>query len=326
MASPGSEAVSPPPKGNGARVERQETAADWRLYDFVGEQFVCYVPTGELQQVHGPRAVVPGGPWGQVLVHENRPVLLGAQGTDSDRALCLIGDHVKTRLVMKERDGFETPQKCIRTRGQTDRWEDVSRVEYSPKVYEFPVSAETSFKAEYFMHDVGITVGVQPVTLWVSLPWVMEFLFGKGHDVALRAKGWREQLESEGFDGGHIRDSVRALKCQAKFKHQPGLSYMVAASAEQEYSISIPGLVLILVRITNDKRFRRSASYSGYIEREAPLNLLRSLLRVVLHGKRLRLVSEPVNVTVDSGVVNESVLEKSQSGLKVNQRTSTSCL
>ena len=299
------------------------TVADWRLYDFAAEQFVCYLPTGELQQVHGPRAVVSGGPWAQVLVHENRPVLLGAQGTDTDRALCLIGDHMKTSLVMKARDGFETPQKCVQVCGQRDRWEETCRLEYTPKVYDFATDCETSFKAEYFVHDVSIVVGDFPVILWVSLPWVFQFLFGKDYDVAKRGKSWREYLDSEGFNGAHIRDSVRSLKRQASLKEE-AFSHDVATRAEQEFSISVPGLVLLLLKTTTDKRFRRKAS-SGYIDSQVPWKLLKALLQVVLDGKTLQLVTKPVNVTVDSGVVDGPVLQSSQSALKVNQRTS-SCL
>ena len=322
---PPGQVESPPPRGNSARLEPQTTAADWRLYDFVAEQFVCYVPTGELQQVHGPRAVVPDGPWAQVLVHENKPVLLGAHGTDADRALCLIGDHMKTHLVLKERDGFETPQKCVRVRGQVDRWEDVCRLEYTPKVYDFHTDPETSFKAEYFMHDVGVVVGDATITVWVSLPWVFEHLFGKEYNVAKRAKSWREYLESEGFHGGHVRDSLRSLQNQARLKSEEAFSHDVATRAEQEFSISVPGLVLILIKATNDKRFRRKAS-SGYIGSQEPLKLLRAFLERVLDGKRLRLVSEPVEVTVDSGVVDETALQRSQHALRINQRTSSSCL
>ena len=105
---------------------------------------------------------------------------------------------MNTKLVMKDRDGFETPQKCLRVRGQVDRWEDVCRLEYSPKVYDVKTDSANSFKAEYFIHDVGIVVGDAPITVWVSLPWVFEFLFGKEYNVAMRAKSWREYLESEG--------------------------------------------------------------------------------------------------------------------------------
>ena len=80
-----------------------------------------------------------------------------------------------------------------------------------------------------------------------------------------------------------------------------------------------------LLKTVNDKRFRRKGA-SGYIDSEAPLRLLRALLKVVLDGKRLRLLSKPVEVTVDKGVVDEIALQRSQSALKSNQRTCCSCL
>ena len=72
----------------------------WRFWDYGSIQFVENRVTGEFLKVHGPDALFGDGPFKMVrdAAEGGRPILLGLDGTDLERALHLADEHASLRL------------------------------------------------------------------------------------------------------------------------------------------------------------------------------------------------------------------------------------
>ena len=72
----------------------------WHFWDFGSIQFVENRVTGEFLKVHGPDALFGDGPFKMVrdAAEGGRPILLGLDGTDLERALHVADEHASMRL------------------------------------------------------------------------------------------------------------------------------------------------------------------------------------------------------------------------------------
>ena len=84
----------------------------WRFWDYGSIQFVENRVTGEFLKVHGPDALFGDGPFKMVrdAAGGGRPILLGLDGTDLERALHLADEHaaIRLRLNCGEKPGDES--------------------------------------------------------------------------------------------------------------------------------------------------------------------------------------------------------------------------
>ena len=129
----------------------------WRFWDYGSIQFVENRVTGEFLQVYGPDALFGDGPFKMVCHADTggRPILVGLDGTDLERALHLADAHASIRLRLNcgETPGDESIVS-VNTNAGPKSWR-LRELKESPQaramvieVADFP-----PFKAEWTWYD-----------------------------------------------------------------------------------------------------------------------------------------------------------------------------
>ena len=87
------------------------SSGSWRLLNFETEQYVLFLPTGELVQVHGSKPVTDRGPFREIASHEGERFLLG-EGPDDRRSIVFMADlkAPAALITSDERAGYAEPQ------------------------------------------------------------------------------------------------------------------------------------------------------------------------------------------------------------------------
>jgi len=316
----------------GARAVRptrrvMEGACGWTFWDFETEQYLSYGPTGEYLRLYGAQpSDVPGGPFASLHEHNGEPVLLGRDGDDAHRSIARPQEHQKMKVVRVEREGFASPQERVLYSGEqvAESWMEDACDRYTPKALEVSVPSGdgyAKFKAEFYWLSIGRTCGAQPWKLWMSLPWLMDSLANDGCGVFRRIVSWRSFLGAHEWPTTLIWDSSRSFKRKAEAMEDVPSSAALsqADKSTPDFCIAIPGLLLLLLKMIDDKRFRRKGDNTFFSEDDAK-NLLRAFLDVVLKGKRLRMNSTMPTV-VDNGIVDEVSVKSTQEKLFNDKRS-----
>ena len=183
----------------------------WRFGDYGSIQFVENRVTGEFLKVHGPDALFGDGPFKMVCdaAEGGRPILVGLDGTDLERALHLADEHASIRLLLNcgEKPGDESivsvdtsdgPKSC-RLRELQESAEARAMV--------IEVAGFPPFRAEWTWYDAPSFCGDEPNNLLLDLRWLLAYL-APGSNVRttlLVANATKRALAAAGLSEPHVR-------------------------------------------------------------------------------------------------------------------------
>ena len=225
----------------------------WVLLQFGSKQVLCSRSTGEAIVVNGHKSVVDGGPF-TLQKFEGEYVLIARDGDDDDKSIHFVEGFAHIRLEFAPRDGYDSPQeRVVYLQGDTvPMWADAARQRYEPVAFILPAGEHGNFKAEWYWSDLGINCGAQPWRLWLSLPWLTDYLYGAGAKQTYRQIDvWRTNCKKVGLDDGHIKDSCNSKKRKAAVamdRPQEEASAMFGIEAAPEYACTVPAFLAILIK------------------------------------------------------------------------------
>ena len=157
----------------------------WRFFDFRAVQLLQDCESGQILCVHGSvfPALYADGPF-RCVDYEGRPLLLQEDGNDDEERSFHSADEnfdwAVTKAVAPEVG--ETMDRYTHKDGRVLWGSDIC-CHHSGFVLTLPVQDHPDFKSEYFWYDVSSLCGDMPVTLWVNLCYVLDYLgFGGGRD------------------------------------------------------------------------------------------------------------------------------------------------
>ena len=179
--------------------------------------------------------------------------------------------------------------------------------------------APVTFKAECFWRRAGVECGKESFRLSVGVTWTLEFTSGSAELAWRRAKQWRDWFETSAF-GQHVSDSLRSKKRRASV-HGRILRESDASQANPEWSITIPGLIVIIGRMLTDGRaFRTTPDQSETSEAKLRM-LLRGIIDFVCKERTLVFRSSTIDFIVRGGVVDNDSLVNAQAALGLQKRS-----
>ena len=239
----------------------------WRFWDYGSIQFVENRVTGEFLKVHGPDALFGDGPFKMVrdAAEGGRPILLGLDGTDLERALHLADEHASIRLLLNcgEMPGDESivsvdtsdgPKSC-RLRELQESAEARAMI--------IEVAGFPPFRAEWTWYDAPSFCGDEPANLWLDLRWLLAYLApGSNWRTAKSvAMATVSALAAAGLSESHVRMRPR----RGRFREAVSRSSDLDA-AEQEgfaagsYSVSAVALFFALEALMHNRNWRKAGS------------------------------------------------------------------
>ena len=254
---------------------------DHCLWDYCSEQYIVHGVTGEVVAIHGPRSAIHGGPFClQSLSGEG--VIVGLDGDDATKELHETSDLFRTEINSAPREGFLSPQLQVCIKGFADgrtAWLDVARLRYDAKVLVFQIRNCVEFKSEVYWWQLGIALnGVRPVKLWLSMPWILHFLYPviPCLDLWRRIRGFRDRAVNYDMDPNHFMDSVASKHMQKRlWSEVEDAGYPPRAwDVTPEFSCTAPGLLLMLTGHLSDGRYVRggmATATTRLIEKAAAL-------------------------------------------------------
>ena len=90
--------------------------------------------------------------------------------------------------------------------------EDIFHEYTTPTVLERMLTGGELCNAEHLWLAIGEDCGVEPVCLWVSIPCLFSFLYGKHAKVWRLVKQWRAIFERHGIPQEYVGESLSAEK------------------------------------------------------------------------------------------------------------------
>jgi len=302
------------------------TEHDSQLWNFGESQYVQYLCTGELLRVYGAQPDIPGGPFGQIAVHDGETLLLGTRGTDQTRTIQSLDKYRRVFIEAKRRDGFHVPQEIFVIKSKdaetapSEVWGNVARLQWTPKVLEIIVSETERYKSEFYWQHIAMQCGAQPVKLWMSLRWFMTFLTGY-RQLNRKVDRWRSILENATMSPEHIRDSCRSKKRKRVGDDPDGDDEVMLATPD--FSISVPGAVVVLLKMLHDRRLRKAPAVGeDPVNAERVHGLLSAFLNVVLEKRALDFHGI-LDIRVVNGIVDDKAWLESQAIFGVPPRSRT---
>ena len=169
-------------RGREATGLMADALRQWSLHDYGTKHFVRDDVTGEFLYVHGDGALFEDGPF-RLDLYENRPLLTGLIGGDSECALHFADDAskyviceavhpVSSSAEIKVRRGPDEP---------TGQWISDLERQYDTKALIIEVGdGFTPFRAEFSWFRAPTRCGDKPVQLWLELRWLIEYTLGQG--------------------------------------------------------------------------------------------------------------------------------------------------
>ncbi|MCP4240686.1 MAG: hypothetical protein GY772_09010 [bacterium] len=270
-----------------------EEPPPYRLWDFGSAQHLHFLGTGETVCVYDAdgAGAVEGGPF-DLVDHEEEAVLVGREGSDEARALHLARTVIPSRIALAMREGYSEAQLCLElpdcpaSSQRARRWVEDLRCEFVARALEVPLGDGTYFRGEWYWHALGVTIEEVSYRSWCGIPWVIAHVFEESYPnkkICRAAEGWRGLLARAGLPAEHLRDSRKA---RASKRRQDGeeVCDIASTAAGLEFSVSLPGLLVLLAVWAVDKRFAR---YGGDRVSTAAGTLLKAILDMVLRRRTL---------------------------------------
>ena len=239
----------------------------WRFWDYGSIQFVENRVTGEFLQVYGPDALFGDGPF-KMVCHADaggRPLLVGLDGTDLERALHFADEHASIRLRLNcgETPGDESIVS-VNTNAGPKSWR-LRELKESPQaramvieVADFP-----PFKAEWTWFDAPTFCGDEPVNLWLDLRWLLAYLAPGSNWRTIKsvAMATASALAAAGFSESHVRmRKRRGLLRETDAKSSDWDTAEQEGFAAGSYSVSVVGLFFALEELMTVRKWRRKGS------------------------------------------------------------------
>ena len=239
----------------------------WRFWDYGSIQFVENRVTGEFLKVYGPDALFGDGPFKMVrhAAAGGRPILLGLDGTDLERALHLADEHASIRLLLNcgEKPGDESivsvdtsdgPKSC-RLRELQESAEARAMV--------IEVAGFPPFRAEWTWYDAPTFCGDEPVNLWLDLRWLLAYLAPGSNWRTV--KGVAMATASALAEAGLSELHVRMRQGRGRFREADSRSSDWDAEEQEgfaagSYSVSVVALFFALEELMTVRRWRRKGS------------------------------------------------------------------
>ena len=275
------------------------------FWDLKYTQYVVHKETGETLCIYGPDEVVKGGPF-SVEVFEGATVLIAREGLDEEKALHFLAEvwsiTFSEASVVDMPEGAEV-QRTARLANGEEMAEDAAR----KRKDDVALTLQTEcgrFRSEFYWRMIGIPAGRRSWRLWVSIPWVVHFLFGSNGASRQRiwaiAKRWGKFLEGEGWDASHIRDSGLATSRKRKRDEEEG-GQGLQRPASDEWTITIPALLKVLLKISSTPRWqgKQCGDAGGQAVALRARGLCASLIAEFLKGRGLEVdVGQGVRLVV----------------------------
>ena len=234
-----------------ARSQHIAMEGRWSLRDFGCMQFLWDGVSGEYIKVFGRGAVTDQGPW--ELFPSEGGELLRSVCAEADPATVVDPAKLASLQITTNGDG-----ELVVPRADADDnvkliplavWRKQNSSESETKVLVFPVDGYPSFKCEFYWEKVPRMCGDQPVSLWVSWKWLVDFILGK----KAVAKAWRyaqyleTHLESLGLAATHV---VRSQRCGERFGEKPAAQEEAKPAESNQVRVSMLAALLFLEDVT----------------------------------------------------------------------------
>ncbi|MCP4242918.1 MAG: hypothetical protein GY772_20385, partial [bacterium] len=238
----------------------------YRLWDFGNVQYLQYLGTGETLCVYDAEgeAALEGGPF-DFATHEDEAILMGREGSDAERALHLARTAIPTRIDVAMREGYAEAQLCLllpeppASSQSTRRWVEDLRCEYVGRALEVPLGDGSWFRGEWYWRTLGVTIEETSYRSWCGLPWVVAHVFGESYNnkkICSSAESWRGLLTAAGLPPEHLRDSKKA-RASKRRRNGEEVCDIASTTAGLEFSVTVPGLMVLLAVWAVDKRVSR---------------------------------------------------------------------
>ena len=158
-------------------------------------------------------------------------------------------------------------------------------------------------------------------TLRMALPWIAKYIYTSSWNFKISRRvqrGWNGALKFCGMSTEHIMKSYQSKR----FEGQPAdESVIEAATYQQEFSITVPGCIALLLRLCLVSKYHGDSQDIPFNMRRSA-SLLQGMVDMVCSKKRLVWQLERCGfpLTVDDSMVDLGSFAEAQIGAKVNKR------
>ena len=227
-------------------------ATSWIFLDFKTKQAVLHQDTGECVFVHGHVTGVEGGPFRERMGDGSRE-LLGSDGRVLDVSVLWKLKIIKETGV----EGIQPADKLVDTR--LDSAFSLSELSHThaTRVLALPLVDGGEFKCEVYYKHLPIDVDGSPQSFWLAFPWILEYIFGEHRSKKMMVSfdAWRKSLASNGLSIEHMRRSKKSIDTHNRLGLAASFELgSTTCLADAEYSITIPGLLVLLASFACDGR------------------------------------------------------------------------
>lgn len=167
--------------------------------------------------------------------------------------------------------GYHSDQHFV-TLGEAKFWIDANVMTLAAKPFCHTDSKGFTFKAEVYWHKFPLIAGVLSCLFW-CLPWWATAVFGPGYSasngnfIGKNADTWRGMIQDfSGLPNAHLhlRPSTKSLLANARIRNA-SVDATTMLSAEQEFSVSTFGLLMLSGAIANNKRLMAYQEPAGKV-------------------------------------------------------------